>query len=112
MLNFFKFVLVWTEIWHGRKTYMIWSYGRFSGHKHDSEKQFNNQILFCYSIKTQKQGTPAHVLDPTYKWHVNGDNVEMFSMCACMDWNLKWLENTHAMKLWEGPIREKKNDNF
>ena len=35
-------------------------------------------------------------------WAGKGDNIEIPSTCACMHWNLTWLDKTHAFTVWEG----------
>ena len=35
-------------------------------------------------------------------WIVNVANVEITSTCACMHWNLIWLDKTHSFTVWKG----------
>jgi hypothetical protein len=35
-------------------------------------------------------------------WPANGANVEFFSNCFCMHWNLTWIDYSHALRIWEG----------
>ena len=36
------------------------------------------------------------------QWPVNGTNVEIFSNCLCMHWNLTWIHYSHDLTIWEG----------
>ena len=35
------------------------------------------------------------------QWPVNGANIEIFSNCFCMHWNLTWIDYSHALMIWE-----------
>ena len=34
-------------------------------------------------------------------WPANGANVEFFSNCFCLHWNLTWIDYSHALRIWE-----------
>ena len=36
------------------------------------------------------------------RWAMKGVNVWIASTCACMHWNLTWLDKTHSFTVWEG----------
>ena len=36
------------------------------------------------------------------QWPVNGANIEIFSNCLYMHWNLTWIDYLHALTIWEG----------